>query len=159
MEHTNFFSAVAALTELETLDVDGMRLLYKVERTGEDFYNLIADRIGDPRAADLLRRNAREEHGHAERVRKALGAKLGAPFMPTAEDDARYPVPLPDTIPVALLPQIVHGEIDGDAGYQRWADRESDPEVQRLLRLNGREETVHGERVTQVIAILEGRAG
>ena len=156
-EHTNFFSAVTALAGLETLDVDGMRLLYKVERTGEDFYNEIADRIGDPQAADLLRKNAREERGHAERVRKALGVKLGEAFQPTPDDDALYPVPLPDEIPVALLPQIVQGEIDGDAGYQRWADRESDPEVQRLLRLNGREETVHGQRVTEVIAILEAK--
>ena len=50
-------------------------------------------------------------------------------------------------------------QLDGDAGYQRWADREPDPEVQRLLRRNGREETVHGQRVTEVIAILEGRTG
>ena len=41
-----------------------------------------------------------------------------------------------------------------DAGYQRWADRETDPEVQRLLRLNGREETTHGERVREVMALL-----
>jgi rubrerythrin len=157
-QHADFFSAVTALGALETLDVEGMRLLYRVERTGEDFYNMIADRIGDPRAADLLRKNAREERGHAERVRRALGVKLGKPYEPTAEDDARYPVPLPDTIPVAIFPQIVQGEIDGDAGYQRWADREADPEVQRLLRLNGREETVHGERVAQVIAILEGKS-
>jgi rubrerythrin len=154
-DHDNFFSAVTALGGLDVLDADGMRLLYRVERTGEDFSNLIADRIGDPRAADLLRKNAREERGHAERVRRALGVKLGTPWQPTAEDDALYDVPLPDAIPVALFPQIVQGEIDGDAGYQKWADRESDPEVQRLLRLNGREETVHGQRVSEVIAILE----
>jgi hypothetical protein len=53
----------------------------------------------------------------------------------------------------------VQGERDGDAGYQRWADNEPDPEVARLLRLNGREETIHGERVSEVIAILERAAG
>jgi hypothetical protein len=57
-----------------------------------------------------------------------------------------------------VLPFIVQGERDGDAGYQRWADNEPDPEVARLLRLNGREETIHGERV-EVIAILEQAAG
>ena len=62
---------------------------------------------------------------------------------------------LPDTIDHAMLPFIVAGEQAGDAGYQEWADNEPDPEVARLLRLNGREETLHGERVTQVIAILE----
>ena len=153
-EHTDFFSAVAALTALEQLDVDGMRLLVRVERSGEDFYNGLADRIGNPRAADLLRRNGREENGHAERVRKAIGVKLGRPWEPTADDLARYPIPLPDAIPPPLLAVIVKGELDGDAGYQKWADREPDAEVQRLLRLNGREETVHGERVKEVIAIL-----
>ena len=49
----------------------------------------------------------------------------------------------------------MQAEIDGDAGYQRWADRESDPEVARLLRLNGREETIHGERVSQALEILK----
>jgi rubrerythrin len=157
-DHTDFYSAANALGTIEALDVDAMRLLFKVERTGEDFYNGMAERIGDARAADLLRKNGREERGHAERVRRALAIKLGGTFEPSADDLAHYPVPLPDEIPVALLPQIVRAELDGDSGYQRWADRESDPEVQRLLRLNGREETVHGERVREVIAILEAKA-
>jgi hypothetical protein len=157
-DHRDFFSAAFALAAIEQLDVEAMRLLFRVERSGEDFYNLVADRIGDARAAELLRRNAREERGHSERVRRALAIKLGGTFEPSAEDLAHYPIPLPETIPLDLLPQIVQAEIDGDAGYHRWADRETDPEVQRLLRLNGREETVHGERVSEVIAILRGRS-
>lgn len=155
-DHRDFFSAVSALATIEQLDVDAMRLLYRVERSGEDFYEMIAARIGNPEAADLLRRNAREERGHAERMRRAIAIKLGGAFEPGPEDVARYDITLPDAIPAAMLPLIVQGELDGDVGYQRWADRESDPEVQRLLRLNGREETVHGQRVQQVMAILEG---
>ena len=153
--HADFFSAVTALGSIQELDVESARLLYRIECSGEDFYNLIADRIGNAEAADLLRRNAREERGHAERVRKVLAIKLGrSTYEPTAEDTAKYEIPLPDQIPVELLPVIVQGEIDGDRGYQQWADRESDPEVQRLLRLNGREETVHGEPVSAVMQIL-----
>jgi len=155
---TDFYSAVEALNAAPVLDVDTMRLLFKVENTGEDFYNALADRIGDARAADLLRRNGREERGHAERVRRAIGVKLGRPWEPSAEDLARFVVPLPDTVSAELLPMIVKAEQDGDVGYQQWADRETDSEVQRLLRLNGREETVHGERVSQVIGILRGVA-
>ena len=155
-EHSDFYGAVTALTAIAQLDVDSMRLLFKVERTGEDFYDGLADRIGDPRAAELLRKNGREERGHAERIRRALAIKLGGTWEPSAGDLEHFAVPLPDTVPVALLPQIVQAELDGDTGYQRWADRESDPEVQRLLRLNGREETGHGERVREVIAILGG---
>ena len=62
----------------------------------------------------------------------------------------------PDTISPELLAVIVKAELDGDKGYQRWADLETDPEVQRLLRLNGKEETVHGQRVTEVLALLRG---
>lgn len=154
-DHPDFFSAVGALGAIEELGVDSMRLLFRVECSGEDFYNLLAERIGDPRAADLLRRNAREERGHAERVRRAIRIKLGRDFAPPAEDLERYPVALPETIPAELLALVVQGESDGDAGYQRWADREGDAEVQRLLRLNGREETVHGQRVSEVIALLK----
>ncbi|MBM4268468.1 MAG: ferritin-like domain-containing protein [Deltaproteobacteria bacterium] len=154
---TDFFTAVASLGKIEQLDVDTMRLLYRIERSGEDFYNMIADRIGDEESAVLLRQNGREERGHAERVRKAIGIKLGHAYEPTAQDLENFPVPLPDAIPPEVLPVIVQGEIDGDAGYQKWADRESNPEVQALLRQNGREETRHGERVREVIALLSKR--
>lgn len=153
----DFFSAVVALGSIKRLDVDGMRLLFRVENSGEDFYNGIADRIGDERAAALLRRNGREERGHAERVRKALGIKLGRAFEPSADDLAPFAIELPESIPAELFPAIVQGELDGDAGYQKWADGEADPEVQRLLRLNGREETVHGERVREVMTLLAQR--
>jgi len=65
---------------------------------------------------------------------------------------------LPDVIDPSMLPFIVAGEQAGDAGYQGWADNERDPQVARLLRLNGREETLHGERVASAIAILEAAA-
>ena len=154
--HADFFSAAAALGSIKTLDVDTMRLLFRVECAGETFYNTLADRIGHEAAADLLRKNGREERGHAERVRRALGVKLGAAFEPSVDDRAPYAMPLPETISPELLAVIVQAELDGDKGYQRWADGESDPEVQRLLRLNGKEETVHGQRVTEVLALLRG---
>ena len=157
-DDVDFFTAVASLGGIDVLDVDAMRLLYRIECSGEDFYNGVADRIGNDEAADLLRRNGREEVGHANRIGRAIGVKLGAPFEPSADDLRRFPVALPDEIPVEILPAIVQGEIDGDAGYQRWADNEPDPEVARLLRLNGREETIHAERVGKVIALLQDAA-
>ena len=156
-ESDDFFSAVAALGGLERLDVDGMRLLFRIERAGERFYDMLADRIGDAKAAELLRRNGREERGHAERVRRAIGIKLGTTYEPTPTDQAPYAIALPDTVGADVLAVIVQAERDGDAGYERWAMQESDAEIQRLLRLNGREETVHGERVSQVMAILAAR--
>jgi hypothetical protein len=109
-DHGDFFSAVTALGAIQELNVDAMRLLYRIECSGEDFYNLIADRIGNDRAADLLRKNAREERGHAERVRKAIAIKLGKDkYEPTTEDCAKYAIPLPESIPAEMFALIVQG--------------------------------------------------
>jgi rubrerythrin len=153
---TDFFTAAMAIGGLETLDVDGMRLLYRVECAGEVFYAGIAAGVDNEEAAALFMKNGREERGHAERLRRALSIKLGHPYDPQADDADPLPVPLPEKIPVELLGALVQGELDGDAGYQRWADREPDEGVQRLLRLNGREESIHAQRVTAALEILNG---
>jgi rubrerythrin len=155
-DQLDFGSAAAALARLDHLDADALQLLHRLELSGEDFYNGLAERVGDPRAAELLRRNGREEAGHARRIARALALKLGPDAPSSAAMDERFPVALPDVIPLEMLPAIVQGEIDGDAGYQRWADHEPDPAVAQLLRRNGREETKHGERVTEALAILRG---
>jgi rubrerythrin len=153
-EH-DFFSANAALAATDELDVEAMRLLYRVEVSGEDFYNRLADRVGHDDAATLLRRNGREEMGHARRIHRALSLKLGEPFEPTAEMSTCFEIPLPDQVGVDLFPIIIEAEVQGDAGYQRWADREDDPEIAKLLRRNGREETVHAQRATEALALLQ----
>jgi rubrerythrin len=157
-EELDFAGASQALAELDQLDVPAMELMYKLECSGEDFYNVLADRIGNDEAATLFRRNAKEELGHARRIARAIAIKQGREFEPSADLQARFPIALPDVIDPSILPFIVAGEQAGDAGYQGWADHEPDPQVARLLRLNGREETLHGERVAQAVAILERAA-
>ena len=83
-----------------------------------------------------------------------LSLRTGTEWTPIAEHEEILAIPLPDTVDAAFFLAVVQGEISGDAGYQRWADREDDPEVARLLRLNGREETIHAERAQQVHEIL-----
>jgi rubrerythrin len=155
MDDLDFFAASAKLAETEVLDVEAMKLLVRVENSGEDFYNALADRIGNDDAADLLRRNGREEVGHARRIGRAIAIKTGEPYDASPEAVERFDVPLPREIGLDLFPVIVKAELDGDVGYQKWADREEDEEVARLLRLNGREETIHGERVTKALEILQ----
>jgi len=154
-EQLDFYSANGALAGKEELDVEALRLMYRLELSGEDFYNGLADRIGHDGAAELLRRNGREERTHAERIAKALALRLGVDvYEPEGDDLVRLAAPLPERVSPTLLPIIVQAELDGDAGYQRWADNEADPAVARLLRQNGREETRHGKRVQQVIELL-----
>jgi rubrerythrin len=154
----NFFTASAEVAQMRDLDVEGMKLVYRLECSGEDFYNELADRIDNAEAAELFRRNGREELGHAKRIARAIAAKLETDFEPSGDMLERFAIPLPDEISLDLLPEIVKAEIQGDAGYQAWADREPNEEVARLLRLNGREETGHAKRVNEAIAILEASA-
>ena len=60
----NFYTANASLAGVEHLGADEMQTIWRVEMAGEHFYNLLAERIDDPEAKDLLRRNAvrSEEH-------------------------------------------------------------------------------------------------
>jgi rubrerythrin len=152
----DFAVVAASLGSIERLGVTEMRLMFRLENAGEAFYNLLADRLGNAAAAELLRKNAREERGHAERLRRAIERKLGGAWTPGAADLAPFAIALPSLIDAQLLAGIVQGELQGDAGYQRWADAEPDAEVQKLLRQNGREETVHAGRVKQAIALLAG---
>ncbi|OHV27931.1 MULTISPECIES: ferritin family protein [Pseudofrankia] len=155
MNDLDFRSAAMALAALDHLGVPDLEILYKLERTAANLYERLADRIGDGEAAELVRRNAREELGHAGRVRRALTIKTGRPFEPTPDMDAGYPVEAPAVVDAALLAAVIEGERAGDVDYQRWADAEADPEVARLLRISGREETGHAARFTQAIAALD----
>lgn len=154
MSKVDFFTANAGLAGVEVLDVDHLVLMYRIEMAGELFYNLLADRVNNPEAADLLRKNAVEERGHARRIARAISIKTGTDWEPTREEAELLEVPLPETIDARMFAAVVKGELNGDAGYQRWADAETDPEVERLLRLNGREETIHAGRAQQVHDLL-----
>ena len=154
MAELNFYTANAGLADVAKLEVPEMSLLYRIEMAGELFYNVLADRVGNETAAELLRKNAVEERGHARRLARMISIKLGYEWEPTAEEAELLAVPLPETIDSKMFAAVVQGEINGDAGYQRWADAETDEEVVRLLRLNGREETIHAGRAQQVFDLL-----
>lgn len=150
----NFYTANASLAGVDRLGPVEMQTIWRVEMAGELFYNLLAERVDDPEAKDLLRRNAVEERGHARRIARALSLALGSEWEPTAEQQQLLDVPMPAVIDARLFAGIVQGELNGDAGYRKWADNEPDPEIARLLRLNGREETIHANRAQRVLDIL-----
>ncbi len=154
MSEVNFFSANASLADVDKLEVPELTLMYRIEMAGELFYNMLADRVNNEEAASLLRKNAVEERGHARRLARMISIKNGAEWEPTAEEAVLLEVPLPDEIDARMFAGIVKGELNGDAGYQKWADAEDNEEVERLLRLNGREETIHAGRAQQVFDLL-----
>jgi len=138
---------------MDRLDPDALRSLFTIELGGERFYLALADRVDKEEAATLLRRNGREEAAHARRALKAVGIKVGRQLEPSPDMLETDAAPLPASLD-KLWPALIQGEIEGGALYQRWADNETDPDVQRLLRLSGREETLHAGRIEQVLAIL-----
>jgi len=150
----DFFEATTLLGQAETLDIATAELLIRVENSGDVLYNALADRLNNEEAAELLRKNGREEVGHARRVMKVISLKTGTEYVPSAEVMEKFAVDLPESVDASALPMIVEGELQGDVGYQKWAALETDPEVIELLLRNGREETKHAERIKQAIAIL-----
>jgi rubrerythrin len=150
----NFFEATMAIGAAEKLDIETAELLIRVENSGDVLYNELASRLNNEEAADLLRKNGREEVGHARRMMKVLSLKLGTEYVPSAEVLEKFEVDLPDSLDASSLPMIVEGELQGDIGYQKWASHETDPEIIELLLRNGREETKHAERIKQAIEIL-----
>ena len=150
----NFFEATMAIGAAEKLDIETAELLIRVENSGDVLYNELASRLNNEEAAELLRKNGREEVGHARRMMKVLSLKLGTEYVPSAEVLEKFEVDLPESLDASSLPMIVEGELQGDIGYQKWASHETDPEIIELLLRNGREETKHAERIKQAIEIL-----
>ena len=150
------FDAFAYLTTLTQLSVEDMQVLAMIECFGEAFYLLLADNVTDPQAKTLLTRNGNEERGHAHRLLKAIKLKGGSEFTLPANADNPFFKFCPTELKYndSLIAALEKGEADGDLVYQVCADAESDPQVADLLRLNGREETRHGERVSAVKKLL-----
>lgn len=144
-------SALNQLGERTRLSIEDMKLMILVECSGDPFYNALADAVGDPECADLLRKNAREETAHAHRLKKAIEILTGAPFEIPSMDQNPYGTPMVPGCEPSFLELLKGLEVNGDAQYQAWADREENAEVAELLRQNGREETRHAERVGQVL--------
>ncbi len=153
------FDAVNLLCQRTRLSLDDLYVMSLIEAAGESYYQRLASGVGSAEARDLLLRNAREERHHAERLIKAI-ALLGGGARTLPEDDDNpyvktFPMPPPDAAGTAAYFQgLVQAEDDGYDMYERWATGESNAEVATLYRLNAREETLHGKRVTRVCQLL-----
>ena len=147
--------AFAMLQSRDRLGIEDLKVLAMIEQSGEAFYMAMARAAGNPEASALLEKNAHEELGHAHRALNALRLLGGTFSLPKAEEN---PYALPaffDDLDIGFLSELIKGEEGGDASYQKWADNEPNPDVASLYRLNGNEETGHGQRVAQVIALLQ----
>ena len=108
----DFASASQALAGLEQLDLPAMELMYKLECSGEDFYNLLAERIGNEDAAVLLRRNGKEELGHARkfatRIKELYGVVPGSLGFSPEQHSLQPPEQQTDIV------HVIRGVIDAE---------------------------------------------
>jgi Rubrerythrin len=150
------FEAFAWLTNRKQLTVEDMQVLAMIECYGEAYYFVLADGVDNPEAKALLRRNGQEERGHAHRLLKAIKLKSGSDYtLPSSEENPFFKsLPKSLVCDAGIIAAFEQGEANGDLVYQAWADGEPDATVAELLRQNGREETRHGERVTEVRRLL-----
>lgn len=151
-------SALEAFAFLQTrsrLSIDDLKVLAMIEQSGEAFYMAMARAAHNAEASALLERNAHEELGHAHRMLNAIRLLGGAFSLPKAGENP-YSIPANfDDLDINFLSELIKGEEGGDLSYQKWADGEPNPDVASLYRLNGSEETGHGQRVAKVIALLQ----
>lgn len=151
----DFMAALAHLDACDQLGVNEMKLMVLLEISGEPLYQKLASLAPEGEATELLLKNGREETAHAHRLKRAIEILTGESFeMPSLDENPYAEPPAFSELTPELLAGVVAGEDNGNAGYQKWADRESNPEIAELLRQNGREETRHGERVAQVAKIM-----
>ena len=153
----DFNTAFQRLLGRDRLDVEDMKLMVLLETAGDPLYQTLAKLAPNQEAAKLLRQNGREETAHAHRLKQAIEILTGSSFEIPDLDENPYsePPPFPQALSAELLRGVAAAEQGGDAMYQRYADNEPNAEVAELLRQNGREELRHGERVEQVIELLE----
>lgn len=150
--------AFAHINSLSAPSVDDLKVMVLLEAAGEDLYLQMASGTDDAQIKAIFALHGRQEMGHAHRVAKAIQAISGEEFPPPQPADNPYltgPVP---TAPITAeaLRGLAQGEFAGEDLYERWASNAGNEEAARLFRLNGQEETAHGNRLLEAAALLEG---
>lgn len=154
----NQAEAFALLATRPKLSVDDLKILALLETAGEAFYFAAARATDNTAAKALLTRNGQEERGHAHRLLKAITLLGGEPYILPEESANPYimPLQLEGMLNADLFALIQQGEQDGDLQYQTWAEAEvaTNPEVAKIYRQNGSEETRHSQRLAEVATLL-----
>lgn len=145
----------ALLKTRDRLSIDDLKIYALIEQTGDAFYMAMARVAPSKEIRALLERNAHEELGHAHRLLNAIRLLGGSFTLPRIEDNPYAEPVIFDDLDISFLSELIKAEAGGDLAYQKWADHEPNAAVAGLYRLNGREETGHGERVAKVIALLQ----
>lgn len=150
--------AFAHINALTAPTVTDLKVMVLIEAAGQTLYEKSAEAADHDGVKALLIENGVEEMKHAHRVSAAIKAMTGEDFLPPSAADNPY---LTGHIPVSAitpdgLRKTAQAEFGGDALYASWASNIDNAEAAALLRLNGAEESDHGNRLLKAAALLEG---
>jgi rubrerythrin len=150
--------AFGHLYAVEKPRVEDLKLMVLLESAGKALYEHTAMGTGHAGVIDLLHRNGREELAHAHRVSKAIKAISGEDYLPPEPADNPFlqgPMSPADPVTAEALRKLADTEFGGDALYAKWADATDNEEAASLFRLNGKEESDHGNRLLEAAALLD----
>jgi rubrerythrin len=134
--------------------LDDLKLMVFLEAAGEATYANLAKAAPNAEVAALLQANGREEVDHALRVCAVIKRLHGVDFAPPSVEENPLAGGAAGPITAELLEGIVRGENNGCALYLTWAANTADPEAAALLTRNAHEETLHGARAEEAMALI-----
>jgi rubrerythrin len=146
----------ARLFQVTRPTVDDLKSMALLEASGTGFYTALADAAPNEAIRGLLVKNGREETAHAHRLKKAIMLMANEDYpLPPAEQNPFHDPDPKVTVSRESLTGLAAGEGTGEDLYETWASNIGNDEVAALLRLNGKEETGHQQRLLQAIELFD----
>jgi len=136
--------------------LDDLKALMFLEAAGEIYYeNLVALAPNDA-VKKLLARNGQEEMAHAHRLKRVIKMIHGEDCdIPSREQNPfANSLMVPPAVDAAFLTSFAETERTGETFYQIWADNIGNADAAKLLTQNGKEETRHGDRLTEALGLI-----
>jgi rubrerythrin len=147
--------ASAHIYAVTTPTADDLKVMVFLEAAGQGYYGAFAEAAPNDAVRAIFNKNGQEEVGHAHRVSRALKLLFDEDFgVPEPADNPYYAWPTDVVLSKEMIGGIAHSELAGDRLYDLWATNLGHEEAGRLLRLNGREEKGHGERMLRAADML-----
>ena len=148
-------AAFAHIGTVTKPSIDDFKIMVLLEASGLGLYAGLAEGAPTDQIKDLLNRSGREELALAHRVRRVIEKLSGEVFdVPEPADNPYYAEPDPSMLNTEFLEMLAQGEFGGEMLYEGWAAGMEDAEAADLLRQNGKEERMHGERAQEIIGLL-----
>jgi rubrerythrin len=151
----DFDAAFAHLASVEKPSIDDFKIMIYLEASGKAGYGGLAQSAPNDEVRSLFEQNGAEEMGHAHRVRRVIQLLSGEDFQIPSDDENPYVTPpQPMKVTKELCAGIAEGEFGGEGLYEAWAKTVDNETAAELLRLNGKEERIHGERAQKAATLL-----